>query len=112
MNRPPTLDEVFSAVLRRAVVQLREDNAATYCDERTSPLPRGLYLQAARKRAFPARRQGRHVVAKRSDVIAYFESLPLLVPDPSATTANDEQSSPVIEMGDRWAKAMTDRREQ
>lgn len=78
------LDLIVEMVAERVVARLGSTPTNEYYDQRTSPLGRRRFLEAARRGAFPSTKQGKLVLARRADVdrwIATARRAPVEVPE-------------------------------
>ncbi len=82
-------DAFAEAIARRVAELLREDDQYDQ-DHLPTGLTRRVYLDAARRGAFPATKVGRKVVAKRSDVDTWMQSKPVRSRPRRASIAQDE----------------------
>lgn len=84
------LDALAERVAERLATRLRPA-APEYYDQRTAPVGRRAFLEAARQGAFPAFRVGKRVLARRVDFEQWLESRrrepPALAADPDALLA-------------------------
>jgi excisionase family DNA binding protein len=80
-------------VIRAAATSADGENMGpAYYDAKTAPMGRTTFLRLAREGAFPARKVGRKVLARKSDVDAWIQggaSSPLAIATPPAAPPID-----------------------
>ena len=93
---PETVDAVLDLfvdmVADRVVARLGATPANDYYDQRTSPLGRRRFLEAARRGAFPATKRGKLVLARRTDVDAWIAAghrAPAVLTSPSEDLSDE-----------------------
>ncbi len=87
------LDLLVDMVAERVVARLAVSTTNDFYDQRTSPLGRRRFLEAARRGEFPSTKRGKLVLARRADVdawIAMGRRAPPEVPEASDELSDED----------------------